>query len=75
MRRHSWAEKDPCAYASHRQILTSDLHVYILCSGRNRAANGGLKNKLFKILILNASNMCESLPDSISAAVFVIFLL
>ncbi len=40
------AEKDPCAYDAHRQILNNDLHFSILCSGPNRAANGGLKNKI-----------------------------
>jgi hypothetical protein len=56
------AEKDSSAYAPHRLILTYDLHFSILCSGPNRAANGGLKNQIIKNFNIKRLKqfMCES---------------
>ncbi len=69
------AEKDPCAYAAHRQILTNDLHVWIYALGLTELQMVARKIGSLKILISNASNnLCvKVLPDFNALAIFVVF--
>jgi hypothetical protein len=64
MRKKSVPEKDPRTYAPHGLILTNDLHFSILCSGPNRAVNGGIKFQ--SILNFNIERLKQLMCKSFS---------